>query len=86
MLEYAHFIFLAYVITFIIASSSVFEPIRSIIKSKLQILQIGDNKHFIECRMCIGFWVSLIACVVANKLDLFFVVYGASYFLATQER
>lgn len=74
----------AYTITFVLASSSLFEPFREWFMSKTQGLKIGNHKHLIECRMCTGFWAALLVCNTDWKMVL--PVYGLSYFLATQER
>lgn len=41
---------------------------------------------FVSCRMCVGFWVTLAFCVFTLPMVYWLAVYGASYFLATQER
>lgn len=41
---------------------------------------------FISCRMCVGFWVTIAFCAFTLPLYNWMAVYGASYFLATQER
>lgn len=74
----------AYALTFVIASSSLLEPARSWVQKRTPWLKIGNHKHFIECRMCIGFWVSVMICYTDWRMVL--PVYGLSYFLATQER
>lgn len=74
----------AYAITFVVASSSLFEPIRAKIKTLAPWLQIGAGRHPIECRMCFGFWAAVVVCNVDYMLIL--PVYGLAYFLATQER
>jgi hypothetical protein len=74
----------SYALTFVIASSSLFEPMRIKIMMLFPKLKIGNNKHFIECRMCIGFWASVAVCNIGWKLIL--PVYGLSYWLACQER
>lgn len=87
MLPYSPFVELAlsaYALTFVIASSSLFEPLRKWIMLKTPKLKIGTHKHFIECRMCVGFWVAVGICNIDWKMIL--PVYGVSYFLATQER
>lgn len=78
--------FSSYILACLIASSSIFEPIRAVIKRKT-IGTIFDKspKHFIECRLCISCWTSLF-CSMFIGVDLFFPIYGISYFLATQER
>jgi hypothetical protein len=42
--------------------------------------------YFLQCRMCVGFWVSLGVTLIFRHPELFLPTYGASYFLATQER
>lgn len=73
-----------YAITFVVASSSLFEPFRDWFMANYPKLRIGDNKHPIECRMCFGFWVSVVVCNIDYTMIL--PVYGLAYFLATQER
>ena len=79
----------SYALTFVLASSSLFEPVREWIKARTPRLKIGNHKHLVECRMCMGFWCSLaiiiIDCQVINVVNLL-SVYGLSYFMATQER
>lgn len=84
MTEFLLKAFSAYAITFVIASSSIMEPARTTVQRKTAWLKIGSHKHFIECRMCVGFWVSLAVCNTDLKMIL--PVYGLAYFLATQER
>lgn len=76
----------AYAVTFVVTSSSLARPTREKIKRATPSLRIGDAPHPIECRMCTGFWVSLAACLLVKKPKAVLPVYGASYFLATQER
>ena len=73
-----------YALTFVLASSCLLEPFRTWAMACFPRLRIGNNRHPIECRMCVGFWISLIVCNVNWKMVL--PVYGLSYFLATQER
>lgn len=74
----------AYALTFVIASSSLMERPRQLLISKTPWLKIGNHKHFFECRMCVGFWCSVIVCNIDYTMIL--PVYGLAYFLATQER
>jgi len=74
----------SYAATFVIASSSLFSAARALIRRKLPELKLGDYPHFIDCRMCVGFWCSLLVCWGDWRMVL--PVYGLSYFLATQER
>jgi hypothetical protein len=64
----------SYIITLVLAKGSIFDSIRP--------------KHkFFSCRLCIGCWVSLIVTLVTSfDITLWLPTYGASYFLATQER
>ena len=83
-------IFASYIITCVVASSSLFGPLRERVKHATPWLVIGESKHPIECRLCLGFWVSLLVCFCTAPPELAILnilpVYGASYFLATQER
>ncbi len=83
-------IFAAYIITCVVTASSLFGPLRERVKCVTPWLMIGGSTHPIECRLCLGFWVSLLVCFCTSPPDLALLnilpVYGASYFLATQER
>lgn len=74
----------AYALTFIIASSSLFEPLRKLVMRAAPWMKIGEHRHFIECRMCVGFYCSLAVCF--GHWSMVLPVYGLSYFMATQER
>lgn len=67
----------AYAVTFVIASSRLFEPVR---------MRVPRFTRFLSCRMCVGFWVSLAVSLYSQDLSLLLPIYGLSYFLATQER
>jgi hypothetical protein len=92
---------LVYSITLLICSSSFFAPVRQwFIRLTPQLYSplalifksyIPDReeppRHFIECRMCVGIWVTLISCcIVGDCWSDYWIIFGASYFLATQER
>ena len=83
-------VFAAYIITCVVTSSSLFGPLRERVKRATPWLVIGESKHPIECRLCLGFWVSLLVCLCTSPAESALLnilpVYGASYFLATQER
>ena len=83
-------IFAAYIITCVVTASSLFGPSREWVKYATPWLVIGESKHPIECRLCLGFWVSMLVCFCTAPPELAILnilpVYGASYFLATQER
>ena len=75
----------AYALTFVVASSSLFKPLREWVKVRTPWLKISaKHPHYIECRMCLGFLMSVIVCNTDWKMIL--PVYGLSYFIATQER
>jgi len=77
----------AYIMACVVGASSLFEPLRIKIKTKLPKLQIGNHKHFIECRLCLSFWTSCLACLLFGlEFKDVLPIYGISYFLATQER
>lgn len=87
MIDFAYAILTAYVLACVIGSSSLFEPLRLKVIKILPMLRIGNNKHFIECRLCLTFWTSCLSVAIFTQ-DLYHIlpVYGAAYFLATQER
>lgn len=41
---------------------------------------------FISCRMCVGVWVTVAFCAFTTPFFYWLAIYGAAYFLATQER
>jgi hypothetical protein len=79
-------VFTSYAVTFVVVSSSFFMPLRKWLITKTPNLQIMGSPHMIECRMCSGFWITLLVCSFYGEWTLALPVYGASYFLATQER
>lgn len=76
----------AYAITFVITSSSILAQPRAWLMAHTAWLCPTGHRHFLECRMCVGFWSSLLVCGFTADWRLLLAVYGASYFLATQER
>ena len=87
MINFTYAVLTAYIVACVLGSSSLFEPLRLKLIKILPMLKIGNNKHFIECRLCLTFWTSCLAVSVFTQ-DLYHIlpVYGAAYFLATQER
>ena len=81
-------IFGAYIATAVLTGGSIFHKPRAWAIQRTPWLQPNPyHPHFLECRLCLGFWVSLIfAAVFCDVWQDAFLVYGASYFLATQER
>jgi len=80
-------IFGAYILTAVLVNGGIFYNFREWIKAKTPWLFKGNPpRHLLECRMCTGFWVSLAVVLVYGDWLMFPLVYGGSYFLATQER
>lgn len=81
-------IFGAYILTAVVTGSSLFYTPREWFKFRTPWLAPApDHPHFIECRLCVGFWVSLaLAAILCDAWPDTLLIYGASYFLATQER
>lgn len=80
-------IFCSYIITAVIVNGNIFYSLREWIKPRTKFLLKGNPpRHLLDCRMCTGFWVSLTIVLFYQNLIMFPLVYGASYFLATQER
>jgi len=78
-------VFVAYIITAVIVRGNIFYKFREWIKPKTKWLVRG-GRHPIDCRMCTGVWISLaVALAYSAPLNTLFI-FGASYFLATQER
>lgn len=84
-MEFIYTILASYALTFIITAASILDKPRTWLMSKTPML-IVRNRHMLECRMCTGFWASILICLIYNDVHNILAVYGASYFLATQER
>lgn len=80
-------IFGAYIFTAVIVDGNIFHSFREWLRPRTQFLSKGSPpRHLIDCRMCTGFWLSLIISILCGDWLMFPLIYGASYFLATQER
>lgn len=98
MIEYLVCVSLAvYVVTVVLVKGHLFTFFRCWFRFKtLWLIKGRPNSliHPIDCRLCTGAWVSLIASIVVGipllgilkGLMLWLPIYGISYFLATQER
>lgn len=91
--ELGLWILAAYAVTFVTADASLFEGARQWLVARSPRFQVSvDHKHFLRCRMCLGFWASVIVCLLFSPHDPIqfclntLAVYGGSYFLATLER
>lgn len=82
--------FLVYGVTLLLTQGHIFGWWRTLVRKvwlqMRQTFMLADYPVD-ECRMCQGVWVVLVICLT-GQLDWFtgLAVYGASYFLATQER
>lgn len=92
-------IFIVYSVTLILTSSAILDPIRQwfilktpwlyspLAKLNKEYIYPAGTKHFCECRMCMGTWITiLISYLYSLNVLEYFIVFGVSYFLATQER
>lgn len=83
-----------YALTFLFTSSKAFEGVRQRVSEILDSVFPDRDYRMEECRMCMGFWLTLflfLACLPLDAIEasqggLFFAAYGLSYFMATQER
>lgn len=88
MMKILTLIFAAYIVTLVLVKGHIFTYARCWLRIRTLWLikgPPGDRRHLIDCRLCTGFWVSLAVCVACWDIMLFPLVYGSSYFLATQE-
>jgi len=80
-------IFGSYIATAVIVNSAALYSFREWFKVRTPYLVKGcPQKHMIDCRMCTGFWISLAISATMLDIQYFPLIYGASYFLCTQER
>lgn len=87
----------AYILTLVLVKGHLFTFFRCWLRFKTLGLmkgRPGNRMHLIDCRLCTGAWVSGAVTLLGLLTDIetclvladYFVVYGVSYFLATQER
>jgi len=84
-------IFAAYIITAVLVNGNIFYTAKEWMKEKTPWLIKGpkyQGRHMLDCRLCVGAWVSLAVywLLVTGHWSLVFLIYGASYWLCTQER
>lgn len=89
---------IVYIITIVIVKSHLFTFIRCWFRLHTLWAIKGHPKnmlHPIDCRLCTGAWISGVVTLAAVLMSLitwkeglqnYFITYGLSYFLATQER
>ena len=92
MIELLSAIFLSYISCVVVAQSYVASGLRGVFRRMAGRLAF-TKKHFVDeydyisCRLCIGFPVSVLSSLLLGvQLPWIPIVYGASYWLATQER
>ena len=84
MMELLGCVFGSYICTLILTGSSLFKPLREKLKKKFPLRK--HYPHPLECRLCIGLWISLCFWLFSTLMYLdFLIIYGLSYFLATLE-
>ena len=71
----------SYIVTLVVTGSSLFAPIRRWVVVHIP---LPHDPHPVACRLCLGAWVSLVFALTYRTN--WFIVWGASYFIATQER
>lgn len=77
-------VFAAYSITLLLTNGEVFWWWRLFVR---RVFRWFTDYPVEACRMCQGVWVSLAILLVFDLRAMdFWVIYGLSYFLATQER
>jgi hypothetical protein len=90
MIEIITGIFASYIITAVLVNGNIFYSVREWIKGKSPWLVKGpkyQGRHMLDCRMCVGAWVSLgVTIAFSLQPSAFLLVYGASYFICTQEQ
>ena len=75
-------IFAAYIITAVLVNGNIFYSVREFLKSKSPWLVKGNpGRHMLDCRMCVGLWVSL-AISVTFDWQMFFLIYGVGFWAA----
>lgn len=74
-----------YIVTMIITSSSIFDGTRKKFMAATPSLKFGDYPHFIECRLCVGFWVAL-ALGLVYGYEATLPAYGLAQAVAQMER
>jgi uncharacterized iron-regulated membrane protein len=78
-------IFTAYIMTLVLVGGNILHLPREEFKAWTPWLKI-NGKHFADCRLCVGLYVSILVWFLYGINTNLFLIWGASYFLATQER
>lgn len=86
MLDFVCAVLTSYIVTMVITKGSALERFREWFVLKTPWLWIKNYPHFIDCRLCVGAWVSLVVAAAFGSITLWLPIYGLSYFMATQER
>ena len=74
-----------YIISLVIAGSKLMIPVKGLLSKYKAGLFV---REILDCRLCTGFWMTLLIVLISNNTSLedLFIIWGSSYFLATQER
>lgn len=78
--------FAAYAITFVLTMSYIAQPFRDCVFK--QRVKWNFQYPWETCRMCVGFWVSVMVWLLllpVGGILMLFSIYGFSYFLACRE-
>jgi len=76
---------------FVMWDADAKDPLNGIVLVDREEMDMSEEHHyhgydFLSCRLCLGAWVTVLACAWTLPVYLWPAVYGASYFLTTQER
>lgn len=78
-------IFTTYIITAVIVNGHALASFRTWFVKTFPWLTMG-GKNLIDCRLCVGFYVAIPIGWLYNDIQNILLIYGASYWLCTQER
>lgn len=78
-------IFTTYIITAAIVNGHALASFRTWFAKTFTVMTI-DGKNLIDCRLCVGFYIAFMVSLAYNDIQNVLLVYGASYWLCTQER
>ena len=77
--------FTSYILTALLVDGTIFNTPRRWLRKKTQFLTFNSHWLF-DCRLCLGFWVSIIVAFFIGNISIFLAIYGFSHFLSMIER
>lgn len=84
-MSFLFFVFAVYIFTAVIVDGKIFASVRSFIRN-LGWFSFKED-CVIDCRMCTGFWISLVVAIFLHYTPVeFLALWGASYWLAAVEK